>query len=88
MSEGSQLVERGKAAVSAISATKFLVYGGSKPGGALNSGYVFDVKTRSLHGILGKQNDLAFDCFSQTVWIGKQRHVTLGIDKYEKLHLV
>ena len=88
MSEGSQLVERQSAAVSAISATKFLVYGGDKPGGFLNSGYVFDVKTRSLHGILGKQNDIAFTCYSQTVWIGKQRHVTLGRDKYAKLHLV
>ena len=79
---------RSYAAVSAISATKFMVYGGNKPGSNVNSGYVFDVKTRSLHGILGKQSDLAFTCYSQTVWIGKQRHVTLGLDKYAKLHLV
>ena len=27
-------------------------------------------------------------CESQTVWIGKQRYVTLGMDKRDKLHLV
>ena len=58
------------------------------PGKFLNTGYVFDVKTHSLHAILGKKNDKEFSCMSQTVWVGKQRHVTLGCDKWGKLHLV
>ena len=64
-----------------------MVYGGFS-NVELNSGYIFDVKTHSVHSILGKQNDIAFTCYSQTVWVGKQRHVTLGLDKRSKLHLV
>ena len=54
----------------------------------MNTGYIFDVETHSLYTILGKQNDKGFNCWSQTVWVGKQRHVTLGSDKWNKLHLV
>jgi len=64
-----------------------MVFGGFNKG-TLNSGYIFDVETHSVHSILGKQNDIAFQSFSQTVWVGKQRHVTLGVDKRSKLHLV
>ena len=87
--EGSQLVQRAtNASVVAISATKLMVFGGYCKDGFFNTGYIFDLISLSLHRILGRQNDQAFNCSSQTVWIGKQRHVTLAEDKRSKLHLV
>ena len=77
------------ASITAISADKFAVFGGlDQENPFLNNGYIYNLSSQQIKPILGRENDLGFTCYSQTSWIGKQRHVTLGEDEYGYVHLV
>ena len=81
----------GASAISSISATKFVVWGSVSRDGfdhANNHDFVFDLKTHKMHKIRQQEMNLKFFSMSYSVWIGGQRHMTLGRDRRDQIHLV
>lgn len=87
LKEVEGIIQRNQASVVAVSATKFVVFGGYLVA-YLNHGYVFDIVSHKLGMILGGEKDLEFVSKSQTCWVGQQRFLTLGLDDLYSLHLV
>ena len=76
-------------AISAISATKFVIYGGGITYFNRHEiNLVVDLKTQKMHKIHRQEMNFRFASFSNSVWIGRQRHVTLGGDNRLQLHIV
>ena len=79
-------VNREHASLTAINHEKVAVFGGFTDD-FRNDGYIVNFCSKQFTPILGKQSDLKFECMSQTQWVGRKRHMTLGYCNHN-LHLV
>ena len=70
-------VARCYASVTLINHEKVAVFGGIKKS-QTNDGYLINLRTQQFTPILGKDIDFKFECFTQTQWVGSNRHITLG----------
>lgn len=83
-----QVIARSWAAVTSIRPSKIVIFGGLDGDNADNNGYIFDLSCNQVKPILGRSADVGVTFHSQTQWIGSKRHLTLGVDKDDYVHLV
>ena len=64
LEEHNQLFERTNAAITAVSDSKFVVFGGLENLVPLNTGFEFDTQSMRVREILGRECDFAFSCYT------------------------